>query len=96
MSIASKIALSALLVGFTLPALAQGAAQAVQPAPVVKQETSHATLVQKAATTTDATKATPAVKPAAAKTETVKTSVNTGIVKPMVPTGSKQPVTKVN
>jgi hypothetical protein len=96
MSITSKIVLSALLAGISLPAFAQSGSVAVQK-PVI---TSHTATIHKVATTpAEAPKTTTAApgvaastKPAigatstgktdAVKLETTKPSVNTGIAKP--------------
>ncbi len=102
MSITSKIVLSALLVGITLPAFAQGSAVAAPKAPV----TSHTAAIHKVSSPIEAPKAGAAVsttpstgvaastKPATpAKGEVGKTDTTlTGAVKPSVNTGIVKPV----
>lgn len=83
MSITSKIVLSALLVGITVPAFAQTGSvsgAAVAHKPVV---TTHAPQVHKVASTTDVTK-----PGAAVSAGTAGTTVNTGIA------GSTKPAVK--
>ncbi len=91
MSITSKIVISALLIGVSLPAFAQGTTTTT-PA-------SHAPLVHKIATPAEPLKATtgatttlktPAVKTdGAMKSDLGKPAVNTGIAKPVTPPAVK-------
>lgn len=104
MSLTSKIVLSALLVGFTLPAFAQGTSvggvaqnTTATQAPIVK----HAPLVHKVATTPETTK-TEIVKPATGSTAAIvvvpsATAKKPDAAKPQVSTGIAQPpVVKTN
>ena len=104
MSITSKIVLSALLVGITVPAFAQGGTVAVQKPVITKQSTS----IHKVATPVEAPKTgaavstgsnasstgvaastKPSVKPELGKSDTMKPDVT----KPQVNTGISKPAT---
>ena len=98
MSMTSKIVLSALLVGMTVPAFAQGGTVAAQKPAIATSSAS----VHTVATSAEPTKAggavstpsvgagvaastKPAAKPEIGKTEIVKPAVTTGISKPSTP-----------
>lgn len=87
MSITSKIVLSALLVGITVPAFAQSGSVSVQKPAV----TTHAARVHKVASATDVTKpdaSKPGATVSTGTTASSGTTVNTGIV------GSTKPAAK--